>query len=238
MIRKVLGYALTDLVENDPRINWESPLLSESMATPSFEDFATHLEAINATGSSGFDTYGIRQHAKKRPGYALDRCVVHASDGSPGLPEVLVIVPPSLANEWIRSDDIFDYTEAVAPEEPAYAPTVIYPRGIHPFDGEWMDKKTGEWLDSHRVSRFLQQVDRRDSPEKITYGVQKIRVFRPWDDDFVPPAEPLFKDSREAFSRLVRLVPAEVREFADYGDLFTDSETWKTLHPVLYTYWT
>lgn len=236
MIRKVLGYALTDVQANDLRVNWESTLLSETAGTPSFDDFAAHLDVKDPAAWSQFNTHGIRQYAQTHTGHALDRCVVHASEGDPGLPGVMVLVPPSLAAEWIQNDNIFDYVEAHLGDQPDTEPTLREIRGIYPYDGLWMDKLTGLELHPGQVSRFFRMIEQKADPLHLLAAARKITPFSPWEDAG-DPAQPLFKDAGTAADRLARLVPAEIQELAAMGKLFTSPDTWKSLRPVLYTYW-
>ncbi|MFB9714064.1 hypothetical protein [Arthrobacter methylotrophus] len=109
--------------------------------------------------------------------------------------------------------------------------------GIDPFDGLPM-----------RFRRLLQD---GATPEQLLAAARKISPVPDFDEYEIltslvlgnpmeKPAvesEPLFRDAGAAADRLVRLVPAEIRELASFGNLFTDPGTWKTPVPVHYTYW-
>jgi hypothetical protein len=248
-IKKVLGYGLTDIQANDPRINWASPLL-DFTAAPTFTDFADHLAAVKGREFDWLDPADcVRRLGQAHPRRSLDDCVVYAAET--GSDEVLVLVPPSQADDWLRSDDTFDYIEAHFGDEPNLDPVVRELRmGIAPFDGLWMDRETG--VELQKVSLFRRLLQSGDAtPERLLAAAQKISPVPDFDADAALEAlatgsraekpaagsEPLFRDAGVAADRLVRLVPAEVRELAAFGKLFTDPDTWTSLVPVHYTYW-
>jgi hypothetical protein len=248
-IRKVLGYALTYVQADDPRINWASPLL-DFTAAPTFTDFADHLDTVQGREFSWRDPADcVRRIGQAHPTRGLDDCVVYNAET--GSAKVLVLVPPSQADEWLRSGDTFDYVEAHFGDEPNLDPVVRELRmGIAPFDGLWMDKKTGAELQKTSLfRRLLQSGDA--TPEKLLAAARFISPVPDFDADSAlealatgepakkpaSDAEPLFRDAGEAADRLVRLVPAEVRELAAFGNLFTETDTWTSLVPVHYTYW-
>ena len=233
MIRKVLGYGLTDLEPADDRINWDSPLL-DITAAPSFSSFADRLETVTATQFNQLDyaSEDVRFLSAKYPHRDLSDCVVH--DAENGSERVLVLAPPSYYSEWLRSDDTFDYMEAHFGGEPTLKPKVTeLGTGIPPFDGRWMDKETG--FELRKFGMFRRLVQSGDaSPEKL---LSAARHIAPVPETKAAGTEPLFADASVAAGRLTRLVPPEVRELASFGALFTDPDTWKSLVPIHYTYW-
>lgn len=229
-IRKVLGYALTDVAHADPRINWDSPVLDPGM-TLTFGDFVRHLEASQSDVFDPEDVEMIRAEIGDRASYRLGSCVVH-SPGD-GLPSVMVLVPPSYSSTWIQEDNIFDYVEAhLGDDEPDTGPVLHDVPGIDPFDGRWMDKATGLELNHNYVRGYRRALTLNGDTKQHDVAARRISVAgRP------RPEEPLFPDAATAAERLTRLVPGEVRELARLGDLFTEQDVWKSLRPVLYTYW-
>jgi hypothetical protein len=246
-IKKVLGYGLTDVEPGDTRLNWDSPLLDFTTA-PTFSEFAGHLDAVKGREASWLDpAEAVRDIGKATPRRAVDDCVVYNPET--GSEEVLVLVPPSQANDWLRSDDTFDYIEAHFGDEPNLDPVVRELRmGIAPFDGLWMDKWTGTEL--RKTERFRRLLQDGGTPEQLLAAARFISPVPDFDADEAltsladgtpvrkPAADgPYFTDAGVAAERLVRLVPAEIRELAAYGSLFTDPDTWTSLVPVHYTYW-
>lgn len=47
----------------------------------------------------------------------------------------------------------------------------------------------------------------------------------------------MYADAAEAAARIVPTVPSDLRRLAEYGQLFTSDDVWKSLRPVLYRYW-
>jgi hypothetical protein len=103
--------------------------------------------------------------------------------------------------------------------------------GIDPFDGRWMDKSTGLELNHNYVRGYRRALELNDTERQDVAARRICIAARP------RPETPLFADAATAAERLTRLVPAEIRELARLGDLFTDPGTWTSLRPVLYTYW-
>ena len=62
-------------------------------------------------------------------------------------------------------------------------------------------------------------------------GDPKSAGISSWYDGGSEP-DPLFPDAGATADRPVRLVPAEVRELAAFGNLFTDPGPWTSLFPV------
>lgn len=230
-IRKVLGYALTDVVPSDPRINWNSPLLDLGIS-PSCGDFVRYLEAAGPFEDPELeDVDMVRAGIGERTAYRLGSCVVHSFDY--GLPNVMALVPPSYADTWIQDDNLFDYVEAHMGGEADTEPALHDVPGIDPFDGRWMDKETGLELNHNYVRGYRRALALNSATEQHNIAARRISAARR-----PRPQEPLFADAATAAERLTRLVPGEIRELTRLGDLFTDPGTWTSLRPVLYTYWT
>lgn len=233
-IRKVLGYALTDVVPDDPRINWAS-LLFHQEASLTFGDFVRHLEASEPFEDADLEDVeyvraAITGKLPHRLAYQLGSCVVHSFDY--GLPNVMALVPPSYASTWIQEDNIFDYVEAHLGGEANTEPGLYEVPGIDPFDGRWMDRATGLELNHNFVRGYRQALALNGDTEQHDIAARRISVSgRP------RPETPLFADAAAAAKRLTRLVPGEIREVARLGRLFNDPGTWTSLRPVLYTYW-
>lgn len=229
-IHKVLGYALTDVAPSDPRVNWDSPLLDLVQGRPTFGDFVKHLETSGPFQDSELEDIGmVRGELERVSPYRLGSCVVHSFDY--GLPNVLALVPPSYSATWIRDDDVMDYIEAHLGGGPDTEPTLHDVPGIDPYDGRWMDKATGLELNDNYVRGYRRSLALNDTEQQDIAARRISYSGRP------RPEEPLFADAATAAERLTRLVPAEVRELATLGELFTDQSTWTSLRPVLYTFW-
>lgn len=231
-IRKVLGYAITDVAPADPRINWDSPLLDLVEVHPNFSDFVNHLEAAGPFDDPELEDIDmVRAGIGTQLPYRLGSCVVHSF--SDGLPNVMVLVPPSYSSTWIQEDNIFDYVEAhLGVDGPDTETSLHEVPGIDPFDGRWMDQATGLELNHNYVRGYRRALALNSDTDQHDVAARRISLAgRP------RPEAPLFPDAATAAGRLVRLVPAEVRELASFGNLFADPGTWTSLRPVLYAYW-
>jgi hypothetical protein len=233
-IRKVLGYALTDVVPSDPRINWDSLLLYQGTSL-TFGDFVRHLEASEPFEDADLEDVGyvraaITDQLPHRLAYQLSSCVVHSFDH--GLSNVMVLVPPSYSSTWIQDDNLFDYVEAHLSGEADTDPSLHDVPGIDPYDGRWMDKETGLELNHNYVRGYRRALALNSDTKQHDVAAQRISIARR-----PRPEAPLFADAATAAERLTRLVPWEIRELARLGNLLTEQSTWTALRPVLYTYW-
>lgn len=239
-LNKALGYALTDLVDNDPRVNQDSPLLfwsrfeeeDETFEVPTLDTYAAWLEAKAAAGDGGFGTRteaSLLRNARGRRLHHLELtdAVVHQDESGP---ETLVLIPPVYLHRWCRSDDDIDYIEAsLLPGGGRDNSLVALQRGIGAHAGRFMDVD-GTELNEHaqQFAYFASQAMPKEELENIASRIE--------------PADPasdrrMYSGAAEARERIVPLVPSDLRRLAEYGQLFTSDEVWTQLRPVLYTYW-
>lgn len=239
-LNKALGYALTDLVDNDPRINQGSPLLfwsrfeeeDETFEVPTLDTYAAWLEAKAAAGEGGFGTRTeakLLQSERSRRLHHLELtdAVIHRTESGP---EVLLLIPPVSLHRWCRDDDSIDYIEAsLRPDGGRDSTLVRLQRGIGAHEGRFMDVD-GTELNEHaqRFAYFAGQAMPKEELENIASRIE--------------PADPasdrrMYSGAAEARDRVVPCVPSDLRRLAEYGQLFTSDEVWTQLRPVLYTYW-
>jgi hypothetical protein len=239
-LNKALGYALTDLVDDDPRINPDSPLLfwsrfedeDEDFEVPTLDSYAAWLEAQAAAGLGGFGTRTeaklLRSERSRRLHHLeLTDAVVHQAESGP---ETLVLIPPVSLHRWCREDDSIDYIEAsLLPDSGRDNSLVRLQRGIGAHEGRIMD------VDGTELNKDAQQfayLSGLDMPEdELDNIASRIKPADPADD------RRMYSGAVEARERIVPLVPSDLRRLADYGQLFTSDDVWKQLRPVLYTYW-
>lgn len=239
-LNKAIGYALTDLVENDPRINQDSPLLfwsrfeddDEDFVVPTLESYASWLEAKAAAGEGGFGTKSEAKLLRKSMELQLHRLkltdtVVHQVESGP---ETLVLINPVSLHRWCREDDSIDYIEAsLLPDGGRDDSLVALQRGIGGYAGRFMDVD-GTELNEHaeRIIYFASLEMPEDELDSIASRI------KPMDrtDDRNP-----YANAAEAREHIVPFVPTDLRRLAEYGQLFTSDDVWKQLRPVLYTYW-
>lgn len=230
-IHKALGWGLTDLQAcgGDSRVNWGA-------------------DPFKYEGRTGFDylPWLVARHENDKPYFSYDWVVLSSSDGlekfgkknvfkavtySPeyGKPEVLVIRPFTLT-DWSRSDDSIDYAGEMLTHPGAedwWQP--VRGSGLHPFEGLFMDAETGENL-PHSVIQWVRLVnglaERLVPEEDAMSGLNALAL-----------SQTPYATHEEAKARIVPRVPEEVRDVAEFLELFTDGTVWRQLRPLLYTYW-
>lgn len=223
-INKMCGWGLTDLVEDDPRINWGSRYFDYRLSDYNVDEF------LKDAKERDYYTYGLdamlvrdwRKIGKKDP--EMGACAVFGSPDS-GLENVVCIRPMS-SPEWHRFDDTLDWLEAGG--EPDSSVRVL-DHGIFPYDSLYMDARTGEVLKNGvEVRRWVRIVERagEESLDAVVQGeiagvFEKVnRMTYEYAKKFVVPN-----------------VPGDVRAVVDYLGIFADPEAWKSLRPMIYTYW-
>jgi hypothetical protein len=238
-LNKALGYALTDLVDNDPRINQDSPLLfcsrfeDEGFAVPTLDSYAAWLEEKAAAGDGGFGTRSEAKLLRNARSLRLHRleltdAVVHQNESGP---ETLVLIPPVSLHRWCRADDAIDYIEAsLLPGDTGRGNSLVaLERGIGGYAGRFMDID-GTELNEH--ARHFIFFAGQGMPEDELDSIASRTKPADLTDDRYP-----YANAAEARERIVPLVPSDLRRLAEYGQLFTSDDVWKQLRPVLYTYW-
>lgn len=238
-IHKVLGYGLTDLQVADgkivdPRINPKSVLLSYSKSSK-LEPYLEYLRD-RASGkhdgtkdiSAQIEATFIEQLSgkKKQPKATPYDCVTWETEG--GLPNVFVLTPLGLVNEWHRWDDTIDYYEAEGNPEPGLK---LLKTGAYPYDG-WMDSKTGDPLNTSSVSywrHFRETLNQSDKEIDEVSFAKTLTYFA---------KEAGYKgDTAEFEQRIAPSIPDPIRFLVDWGQLFVNPKDVLQLRPMIYTYW-
>jgi hypothetical protein len=225
-VHKFLGYGLTDVKPKDERINWESWLLTYEDA-PEPEAYLAWLEARQDERRFSLD-YAHLKHlppsdGKWHPARSLEDCAVWRDEY--GLPEVLALRPFGLP-DWCRFDDTIDYMEETYPwtDQSQQNRVKIYEHGPFPFNGAYMDKRDGRVLPPEIMTWWRLVNDAKDGEEKA----KALDLFAVTCG---------FTSSEEAAENVRPEVPDEIRDLAEFGQLFTHAGIWRQLRPLLYTYW-
>jgi hypothetical protein len=241
-LNKAIGYALTDLVPDDPRINHASPLLNwpqleeenDDFVTPNFEGYIAWLKEAADAGTGGFGTNMeatlLQIMIDKARGTAkLTDAVVHQQESGP---DVLLLIPPIYINTWLRRDDSIDYAEArLQPGKGLDNKLTPVDVGFGAYSSSFMDV---DGTDHSATAAFFKQVAEAGMPtDELDRIAQDIRPMDWRFDD----TRQMYTNAAEASARLVPTVPSDLRRLAEYGQLFTSSDVWKQLRPVIYTYW-
>lgn len=233
-VHKVLGYGLTDVKVRkyqiaDGRINRKSPLLDwNSKAT--FDDYLDWLEQQPKDPMHfNMDTWFL--HERKEPNFNLRELTGETSPrglvhwGSEYMEKNVLLVRPLTCKDWNRHDDPIDYIEEAHKYQNTPSGVVNWyreiPEGIFPYSSSWMNARTGDRV---RDGITLWRIMHWDGWDKF-YDLDKAAV----DAGFI--------DAEDVKQNFVPVVPNEIRDLCEWGELFTNDDVWKQLRPLIYTYW-
>jgi hypothetical protein len=239
-LNKAIGYALTNLADNDPRINQDSPLLfwsrfeeeNDDFVVPTLESYASWLEEKAAAGEGGFGTRTEAKLLRSARGLRLHRleltdAVVHRDESGP---ETLVLISPVSLHRWCRADDSIDYIEAsLLPDGGRDDSLVPLQRGISGYADRFMDVDGTEL--NEEAARLIYLAGLGMPEDELDSMASQIKPLDRTDDRHS------YANAADVSERIVPLVPPDLRRLAEYGQLFTSDDVWKQLRPVLYTYW-
>jgi hypothetical protein len=224
-VHKVLGYGLTDLASKDPCINWDSSLLAGQASA------AEYYAWLEARREASPDSFRFSMDWALLRAEGVEACgpwpwAVH--DAEHGLLEVLVI-RPATQKDWFRYDDTIDYMTETYPwrEDSQTARVQVYNHGPFPFNGSYMDARDGRKLPD-LVFPWWQIMNSKVKPEELEHTFGALDMLA---------REMGFAGQDEAKANIVPQVPAEIRDLAEFGQLFTHAGTWRQLRPLLYTWW-
>lgn len=238
-VHKVLGWGLSDLEAGkknywraDPRVNWDSPLLNHEGV--SALDYFRWLEERRRASERKFSfsldwamlAHGGADYAKAD----LGDCLTYTPEF--GMPNVLVLTPLSKP-DWRRYDNDIDYTMEtyLRPARKAQTHHVeVLQHPPFPFNGTYMDAQTGERL-GERVMWWIRARSNYDAMSKARQATALAGL-----DILAAECTP-YANHEEACARVIPQITEEIRDLAEFGQVFTDPATWLTLRPMLYTYW-
>lgn len=225
-VHKFLGWGLTDVKPEDERINWDTWLLGYEGA-PSPEDYLAWLEKRQDDQRFTLD-YAHLKHLPPPSGkWDRDRdmtgCAVHRDEF--GLPEVLVLRPLA-HHDWFRFDDTIDYMEETYPwtDGSQQNRVKVYDHGPFPYNAAYMDMRDGRVLPRDVMTWWRLQSDASGSDDKA----KALEIFAKGCG---------FASHAEALENVRPEVPEEIRDLAEFAQLFTHAGVWRQLRPLLYTYW-
>lgn len=222
-INKMCGWGLTDLVKDDPRINWDGRYFDYRRGDFTYEGYLEVAKTVPGTFTS-LDSLFFED--RKKAGKKLPDPRYAAVFGSVdvGLENVMCVRPLSMP-DWHRHDDIIDYLEAgVEPNSEAR----VLDHSIYPYSG-YMDARTGERLQRGiEIKRWMQIV------EKLGKEDSTARVLGEVAGVFEKANEMSYEYAKKF---VVPDVSPDVRAVAKYLDIFATEDAWKGLRPMVYTYW-
>jgi hypothetical protein len=232
-----MGWGLTDLTAGkrdhwraDPRVNWDSRLLKYEGASP--QEYFRWLEERRRASESKFSfslDWASLAHTDAGAKRDLSRCLTYNPEF--GMPTVLVLTPLGKP-DWSRYDDDMDYTMEtyLRPRKAQTNHVEVLPHPPFPFNGFYMDNRTGERLND-RVMWWIRARSNFDSLPRAGRAAALEGL------DLLAAECTPYADHEEASRYVIPQVPEEIRDLAEYGELFTEPDVWLQLRPVLYTYW-
>lgn len=208
-VHKRIGYGLTDLKVKrtrpksdpeyelvDPRINPHGYLGNEKRRRKA-ADWAPFLEKFRWSVPTGKPGKRRREAANMEIMTAeqvmKDLRVFDAVsyDGEGGLPNVLLVQPPSLVDEWSRYDDLIDYIEE-SDREKADPRVKLLRTGIFPWWLNVEDTQRRRLLHGYEVranNGALARHQRWVVPAEIAAVCKFLRLFR--DDETIRTLQPM-----------------------------------------------
>lgn len=234
-IQVVAGYALTDVMSvggiiTDPRINSYSPLLDPGLVSPTLDEHKQWLDERPEPDKAGAKR--VRFLLGDRDDVLLDELSDSITyEPEYGLSNVLVITPPYEMDKLVRSDDPIDYVMETLGDFNGDPAVVNLPKGVGFHYGELMDRRTGVQVcaDSSRLISSITEFPKLAE----YYDLEGLPLWATGDAAMTP----LYRSCAEAVENVVPLVPASIRLVAEHCELFADPDVWKTLRPVVYTFW-
>ncbi|MCK9155120.1 MAG: hypothetical protein M0P12_03295 [Paludibacteraceae bacterium] len=209
-IHKKIGWAITDLTENDTRINWDvlNNLFVGKDELKKFQDWIIEQDRNNE------DRHRINHLAfNLYPELSLQDLVFYDAET---WENTIIIGDGWPLNQ--RTDDGIDYIEDYLKRDSGKKPmkdTVQFLRdGYYPYQQFWMYSKTGEHL----------------------YPVERIHGIFYFGSEVLDNRFGNFPQE-ELDKIIVPEIPLVVSDICEYFKIFTDNKTKLQLRPVLATYW-
>jgi len=214
-INKVMGYALTDLVEEDPRINWDILLNDRYAHEKEHKKWVTeHPKEANAlleSGELGKGMLGAYYAPVKVGSHSLVHLYMDSVETEKELP--ILLLCPCTGIDWYRYDDPIDYYEA-GDMEPLYQE--LSPSGIFPYSA-------GLYLLPGKTTLL-------DPPLCKNGVISDIQWYMEMRNQDSRLGEHLRNDYNCK-------VHPDVHVFVHRAKIFTDPLTVFRLKPTIYTYW-
>jgi hypothetical protein len=227
-IRKMMGYGLTDVVKNDPRLNHSAPVFDYALSGRKALDAYIARSVTEGHADAARGLVKAQEEDLGRVSFNVQECVQWGtSDG--GLKNVLCVRPLAW-EDWYRFDDAIDWVEQSHSKKSQRDKVKVLPHGIYPHVG-YMDARTGERVSNDVFAWIRLQSYLRDHPKKRRVVEKDPSAL----DDLAARAG--FTDNAEAEAFCVPIVPDEVRWMLEFTEVFNSPDTWLQLRPMVYTWW-
>jgi hypothetical protein len=231
-IHKMIGYALTDVKVDqyeivDKRFNLDVIKRLKGEAEPELnlkgyykwvkKEVSLLTKPENYSDGRTLELQ-ITNNLKGKAGDIYHH-IIH--DAEYGHPNVFCIIPLESA-DWNRHDDFLDYMEETTKSRKSLEPYFkVFKNGIWPYNGIYMNKKTGERLTvkEEAAYNYLQRFK--------NVAFDKDKPIKELGDMTYRQVESLYKP----------MVPYSIRNFCEYLKIFKKPETVFSLKPIMYVYW-
>lgn len=253
-INKILGYGLADVGYdsesgeiNDPRIHADALNSQNNFSDINYLEYLSQIvdkkkqdsvELLPYKDESLMDIIVEKDITElslaKVPSYekyAIKNGIHYNSES--GLPNVLVIVPPTLTQSWVRRDDAIDYAESM--ETGGIEPSIkkLY-HPMYPHDG-WMNSLTGGNITgkAYESMRHIKAIESAFKEKSVSIK----DVQRSYEIVERLAVEAGFSSYDEYSRSCAPMIPYGVSLLAEWLNIFTNSNTLNELRPMVYTYW-
>lgn len=225
-IHKMMGYGLTDLVEGDPRLNWDSPLFRYDLDgrehVERYLDWAAERGEFDVARSLLKD-----KDARQAREFDVQRCFAWGTKDY-GLGNVFCARPLAWT-DWYRSDDAIDWQEQTMSPGGQRDDVKVSRHGIYPHIS-YMDLRDGERIKNSDVHAWHRSRYRLEEEGEGPAGYLRAAL-----EELARMAG--FDGHDDALRHCVPHVPDEVRRLAEFAEAFTDPSVALQLRPMVYTWW-
>jgi hypothetical protein len=134
--------------------------------------------------------------------------------------------------EWSRADDTIDWLEEtyLSTGERCTPRVDVFPHGIYPFNGAYMDNRTGGRL-SNDVMNWI-----RARSDGVTVHADVMYRFAA-AINYASDGQRAFRSPEEADRHIGPIIPIGVAALAHWGELFTGPRHVLELRPMRYLWW-
>lgn len=230
-IHKFLGYGLTDVRTSgyklaDDRFNPDSPVFKYEF--PELQEYLEWLEHNVAEDEIDLDRMFVNEVLKgeRKARYLDDTFAFNTEFGKSNV----MAFQPLMTSDWSRYDDTIDWIEESEVRTGQRNKVVRLRHGIYPWNGLYMDARTGERL-PHEIMNWIRLQSRvRDQKRKG----KDLPIPTALDE---AAKQAGLKDNDEAEAVVAPVIPNDIRNIVNFLKVFKDPNGYLTLRPLLYTYW-
>ena len=252
-IHKVMGYGITDLQLDDegnaiidPRVSpeaadgehlWDLKLTDyQRWLKEQSDDFVAEGGDLSRSEFATSDLIYMNYTEAAKERVAKDRAtdyftLLNGYDGEDYNGKGVLLVRPFAMDDWKRYADPIDYAEDGIWQQTKYGryegPVTnvqLLRSSPYPYDGRWWDVRTGQRVDSDTwifIGNMLSMKEDPDRHRVVELLAQKLG----------------YESYEEALCWVQPEVPSNVRHLLDWSGVLPNSEDYRSLRPMILTYW-